>query len=55
MATQDAIAFHTQDVHEVVLRGVEEEGSEGDEEGLRGLRLVSCIARKDKDLGRFRT
>jgi hypothetical protein len=55
MATQEARALDTQDVHEAALRGVEEERSEGDGGGLRGLRLVNCIARKDEDPGRFLT
>jgi hypothetical protein len=40
MATQKARALNAQDVHEAVLRGVEEESeerSEGDEGGLRDL------------------
>jgi len=53
MATQEARALDAQDVHEAALRGVEEERSEGDGGGLRDLRLVSCIARKDEDVGRF--
>ena len=53
--TQEARALNAQDVHEAALRGVEEESEErleGDEEGLRDLTLVSCIARKDEDSAR---
>lgn len=55
MAIQEARALDALDVHEAALRGVKEERSEGDGGGLRDLRLVSRIARKDEDPGRFLT